>query len=34
VIISATLEPTSNSYIGATTSTNSVIGNRTGARAR
>ena len=34
VIISATLEPTNNSYIGATTSTNSVIGNRTGSRAR
>ena len=32
VIISATLEPTNNSYIGATTSSNSMVGNRTGAR--
>jgi hypothetical protein len=34
VIISATLEPTSNSYIGATTSSNSIVGNRTGPRSR
>jgi len=34
VIISATLEPTNNSYIGATTSSNSIVGNRTGPRSR
>jgi hypothetical protein len=34
VIISATLEPTSNSYIGATTSSNTIVGNRTGPRSR
>ncbi len=32
VVLSATLEPTDNSYIGATSSSNSVVGNRIGQR--
>jgi hypothetical protein len=34
VTITVTLNPTSSSYIGATTSSNNVVANRTGARAR
>jgi hypothetical protein len=34
VIITATLDPTSSSYIGATTSNNNVVAYRTGRRAR
>lgn len=34
LIISATLDPTNNSWIGATTSSNIVVGNRTGKRTR
>ena len=34
VTITATLNPTSSSYIGATTSSNNVVANRTGSRTR
>jgi len=34
VVITATLDPTSSSFIGATTSSNVVVGNRTGLRTR
>jgi hypothetical protein len=34
VVITATLDPTSSSYVGATTSSNVVVGNRTGLRTR
>jgi hypothetical protein len=34
LVISATLDPTNNSWIGATTSSNIVVGNRTGKRTR
>jgi hypothetical protein len=34
VVITATLEPTSSLYIGASTSSNVVVGNRTGLRSR